>query len=1161
LLGFWAMIGKSNAVLLALLLALPTAFMATAFIAPAVGQTNFSAWLKIVTDSWDGATYPGFQTPVRPTGVGFPDRYNATNVCVELYKFKNPNRDSPAPLSSWEGPIRAGSPNGTGFIRVSWPTSWENVTIIVKAKSYQGDCIGADNPFQGIIVYWLTINPTDSFRAKFGVGLGNRTIGDDGIEASHGTFNWDINAPFGSGPVDVVSYNTGPITFQVNHNDPYARNAWVARAAYIFKLFHEHTWYGTDDVLTYATIFIYDTDHTPANSERSLIQAAITGDDGQSRYTREIYPAKEGLGPNGKFRNNRLVPIPLQTMNLGQKRPFLGGIPPPQADDGNIEAPHLNATKRVWWETVLTNQTFYVGNEYNGTGDYALALVDSKFMPLFGAFPADPATSPTHTQGGITGVPAGPFSLALNHTVPTASATGFSEWEIEVDFGNVANFNNNTVFYARFCAQDADLHIQHPEVGDKLVGAEVTVNLKRTGDVQPYYLSHNILETDASGCTATPHKWPGYRSEFSKFARFPNATNWGLRGSLNVSKFFDPRDDVSPVWRPGGYFERAWGGDWRGPYINAGRNWSALIPEITYMKTRTLTDDPNYDGFDVQVKWKGGSRNNYGGTAVLVDSIRVPNPYAIALLYDYVNEGPFGGWVFPYTVLANNKLWIQIHSAASVDIAGDTYDNPNPTMLEVMGPFTLTVTDFDSNTGRFTVTIDANGFVAVNNATDPAETVDWALEDGDSIVIEDALVSFKKHDVMGVTLAFEAGQGQADRGVDGRDDYTTVDFVDVRGGPYELEFWPGPPGTGTVRVLVTGNDLDICILPNNLNTCPNIRDFTGAILFKGPPRAIDILFYDNREASGSVSGEFTTTGGPWEFTDDRTIEVESGPESFDVLAIPGNLGPGVGEDISVPVSTTALLDIDDDDATDDLVTLTGNVLVEINELPLHYAWSETSPYFAAVGGTLTLQVDLNNDGNPVTLACSLSDVGAPIDVVTYHDPDTGLVTITGTAPATASCVSGAGDLDGDNTVDDSYTVTLSVTLALIYDSGVNSPSDWPPSIITYVGGTISATGPLQIDLNNDEDVDFTLPVSGNIPGPRRNRTVSPIPEQIRQYTVTLATLTCTHNRPGTPNRHSNRHDKLSRNRRLHHKHRRRIARGFVDRTTANHQFRLDNRIP
>jgi hypothetical protein len=80
-------------------------------------------------------------------------------------------------------------------------------------------------------------------------------------------------------------------------------------------------------------------------------------------------------------------------------------------------------------------------------------------------------------------------------------------------------------------------------------------------------------------------------------------------------------------------------------------------------------------------------------------------------------------------------------------------------------------------------------------------------------------------------------------------------------------------------------------------------------------------------------------------------------------------------------------------------------------------------------------------------------------------------------------------------------------LALIYDSGVNSPSDWPPSIITYVGGTISATGLLQIDLNNDEDVDFTLPVSGNIPGPEEIE-LSPIPERSDVYS-NLATLTCT----------------------------------------------------
>ncbi|MCS7134121.1 MAG: hypothetical protein NZ921_04925, partial [Candidatus Caldarchaeum sp.] len=338
------MIGKSHVVLLALLLALPTAFLGAAVLTTQA-QTNYSAWLKIVTDSWDGTGTP----PVTPAGVDFPGRYNATNVCVELYRFKNAGRESIASLSQWDGPINAGSPNGTGFIRVSWPAAWENVTIIVKAKSYQGECIGAGNPFTGIIVYWLTIDGTESFYEKFldeeydpdDDDPGNWTIGDDGIALSHsGNFDWNIDAPFGSGPVDLVEYSSGPRTFTINHNDP--SKAWVARAAYIFKLFHEHTWYGTDDVLTYATIFIYDVDHTAATSSASLIQAAVTGDDGQSRYTREIFPRSAGVG-TGKFAQNRLVPIPLQSINLRLKAPFEGGIPPPQAPGGNIAAPHLNA--------------------------------------------------------------------------------------------------------------------------------------------------------------------------------------------------------------------------------------------------------------------------------------------------------------------------------------------------------------------------------------------------------------------------------------------------------------------------------------------------------------------------------------------------------------------------------------------------------------------------------------------------------------------------------------------------------------------------------------------------------------------------------------------------------------------------------------------------
>jgi hypothetical protein len=842
--------GKSNALLLALLLTLPTAFLATALIAPAVGQPNNSAWLKIVTDSWNAVPYPGFSTPVNATflgseRLGFADRYNVTNVCVELYKFKNPASRNPAPLNSWEGPIKAGSPNATGFIKVSWPASWENVTIIVKSKSYQGECIRPDNPFEGIIVYWLTINGVQSFYNKF-IGnatdpsppVGNYTIGDDGVRKVHGSvFNWNIAGPFGSGPVDVVSYATGPITFQVNHNDPYARNAWVARAAYIFKLFHEHTWYGTNDVLTYATIFIYDTDHvTDAGSPQSLIQAAITGDDGQSRYTLEIYPAREGLGPNGKFRNNRLVPIPLQTLRLYNHTPFgggrmLGGIPAPGLPGGNIEAPHLNATKRVWWETVLTNQTFYVGNVYNGTADYVPTA--SKNRPLFGAFPANPAINPTHTQGGITGVPAGPLSLALNNTVPAAA--GLSTW-VTTPVLNVADFNNNTVFYARFCVQDADLQIQHPEVGDKMVGAEVTLNFKTSAGV-PYYLAHSIHTTGADGCTNQPHKWPGWLDQFRNFGRFPNGTDWSRRGSLNASYFFNPVDDASPVWRPGGYFERAWGGAWDGPYINAGRNWSALIPEITYMKTRQLTDDPKWGGFEVQVKWKGGSRNGYGGFPVLVDSVRVRNPYGIAL----TNSTTITGWIRPNVPTANNTVLIKIHSEVLLTNllgTGKNVRGPVTLMLSSGFPFTVRLVSYDPNTETFDIEVDGyDPFDVTLYIVDNATRVGSLPAPIQSILDVSATIKFHEARTGQRIIRINFGlEPWADVNADGdREDIldigqdATLDTVGETG-VAEVEIWPGPPRTGTIRSLWSMTTSD----PGR-NGIPFFNDFTGGILFGGTP--------------------------------------------------------------------------------------------------------------------------------------------------------------------------------------------------------------------------------------------------------------------------------------------------------------------------------------
>ncbi|MEM4238496.1 MAG: hypothetical protein QXP49_02180, partial [Nitrososphaerota archaeon] len=1090
----------AKAALLAVLLLTPV-LVGVSMLGVSVAQPKYSAWLKLVTDSWEGTpdtTLPG-DTPVMPAGVGFADRYNVTNACVEVYRLK-----------SFGGHDFAGTfyPNGTGFVRIEWPTGWENVTVIVKAKSYQGQCIGTvGNPYSGIIIYWLTVNPTDSFRTQFGVGAGNVTVGDDGIEVPHGDFDWDISAPFGSGPVDIVNYTSGPVTFKINHED--ARNAWVARAAYIFKLFHEHTWYSVNDVLTYAIITIYDVDHTAASSPHSLLQAAITGSDGQSRYTREIYPASQGVG-GGRFANNKLVPIPLQVINLGAKMPFEGGIGAPQTGDP-VDAPHLNVTKRVWWETVLVNQTFYVGNEYNGTGGYDGTVVAGKYVPLFGAFAANPTLSPTVTQGGITGVPAGPMSLVLNHTVP-GIAEGLEDWELpEEGIIGVANLDNNTVFYARFCVQDADLSIQHPEVGDKMVGAEVTINFKTATD-RPYYLSHNILTTDSSGCTATPHKWPGYLDEFSKFARFPNGTNWGLRGSLNVSKHFNPADDASPAWRPGGYFERAWGGDWRGPYNNAGKNWSALIPEITYMKTRQLSDDKNWDGFDVQVKWKGGSRNSYGGEAVLVDSVRVKNPYAIALLYSYADEDIFGGWVFPYTELANNKFWLKIHKAASVDIDGDTIVDPIPTLLEIMGPFSLTLTNFDSTTGTFDVTITANGPLVVNNATDPESVVDWTLTSGEDIIIEDALVSFKKHDITEFFIAFEAGQGQADRGADGSDDYTSVDEVFVSGGPFEVEFWPGPPGSGTVRALISGHDVDVCILPNNLNTCPNIMDFTGALLVKGPPRIVEFLVY--LAGDGSVSGNYETRAGPISYTyTTAAIDLESSVSPLQPFVYEILEQLGQGGFITVPVSGTALIDIDGDLATDDLVEIDGTVTVSVGALPLHYAWLWTqSNAFTIFDAETTLSIDLNNDGvDDVTDTCTdyltLGDIAT--DVTTYHDPDTGLVTIIATAPVTVQCIAENIDLDEDTDYDDSYTVTLSATMTIVgqqqlYPSWNNL---WLP--IDWTGGSISVSGPLEIDINSD-GVDFTIPVSGNRPG----STLTDLPfEEVLpidsdSYTNT-GTLTCT----------------------------------------------------
>jgi len=204
-------------------------------------------------------------------------------------------------------------------------------------------------------------------------------------------------------------------------------NAWVARAAKIFKVFHVHSWYSVKDNLSFAQIKIYDLDHTDPTSEASLIQAAVTGEDGQSRYTREIYPPEEGL-TDGKFENNKLVPIPLQIFNLNNQTVFHGGF---NATTGPITvgAPHLNATVRVWWETVIVNQTIYYGKYINGTLGAAPSCELNKYAPTF----------------------VGPLNIWHNVTLDPNG-----------DYKQVANFINATVFYAHFCTYDNDTQVKWP---------------------------------------------------------------------------------------------------------------------------------------------------------------------------------------------------------------------------------------------------------------------------------------------------------------------------------------------------------------------------------------------------------------------------------------------------------------------------------------------------------------------------------------------------------------------------------------------------------------------------------------------------------------------------------------------------------------------------
>ncbi|MCS7133044.1 MAG: hypothetical protein NZ918_04945 [Aigarchaeota archaeon] len=151
---------KIGSYILLALLVLSTIAVAVPLIAtPAKSQGTYSAWLKVVTTSWDGAACPGLgPSPMCPKGLGFADRFNVTGqeAFVEVYSIKY---DTLA-VQHEGGPFE---PNETGFVKISWSAdpSEHALMIVVKAKSYYGERIGEGELWKGIIMYALFIPPSN----------------------------------------------------------------------------------------------------------------------------------------------------------------------------------------------------------------------------------------------------------------------------------------------------------------------------------------------------------------------------------------------------------------------------------------------------------------------------------------------------------------------------------------------------------------------------------------------------------------------------------------------------------------------------------------------------------------------------------------------------------------------------------------------------------------------------------------------------------------------------------------------------------------------------------------------------------------------------------------------------------------------------------------
>ncbi|MEM2932382.1 MAG: hypothetical protein QXI61_06030, partial [Nitrososphaerota archaeon] len=400
---------------------------------------RYSAWLKLVTPSWDGVDCGwGTLACPDPTATGFTDRYNLTDswYWVEVYYERGKPYNDIIKDSTWKF-----YPNATGFVKISWPDAWKNVTVVVKAKSYDGTEIGAGSLYKGIIVYMLKI----------------------GVDQNVGIYLDGDDAPPTAVGVVVAYLSQSPEDFSEEHSHKTAADAWVGYGAVIFKPFHVHTWYSVLDNLSYAQIKIYDLNHTDASSKASLLRAVVTKGDGSGNslydpsQTGEMYPVyKDRLD---EWKDNELVPIPLQAVNIQSyaKEPY--------GEDFAGKWAHLNVTTRVWWESVLVNTTFYVGGVLDPT-----------------AIPDETVTVATNEYAVV--YPSGEF-LDPENLVTMMPLSYVYDWEYNLDYGwELYDYLSATVFYWRCGARDDDLLVNgydygmDQSIGSALFDAQCIVNLR-----------------------------------------------------------------------------------------------------------------------------------------------------------------------------------------------------------------------------------------------------------------------------------------------------------------------------------------------------------------------------------------------------------------------------------------------------------------------------------------------------------------------------------------------------------------------------------------------------------------------------------------------------------------------------------------------------------